>query len=1168
MQDEGFQDHAGEVLRRVSDGVHGDAAESVSAEHTPAVPPRSLAERLFTPENVRILQSLGIGIIFISAVALIRNQVWGGATPLQRLGILIGGTGACYALGFGLYRWTSLRITGLAFIILSELSLILDAYAALLIPAAGQSPLYPYAPASLWTLTFLLFTAASQWHARSMKEALFDAFTIFGALAAWGSAALWLKIDWLLLPASFVPAALLCRVGAHFLTPEHGARRRWSLEWWLSASWQFGSMLLALAVIAAALWSDQYYVPAGDTLLVANFGSHALAIVALAIGCLTETGTLARWMAHLGGALLAFVVLLAAMVLPLNETQAILLMTLPTFIAAIAALVLAEMIPEHRQRFSILAGWANLVLNCASLFSLANCVCVFCTPVVSLVHLCPPTLAAVVAILYAVRGGLLFPWLAAAHLIIFGLLLPHVFGWPQSSRIAIWLSTAVILNCVYWFLEKQRVPLKNAVAESGFGSAHLLALLAGLELLFGGGSGAWQVCGWWALVAYLIGASFLRKSSIVWHVAVLLSSWALIATLREAGRPEVLAPSLAGLTLLAFAAEMFVSRRTRQCYGAATTITLLALQALCFTFFAWLADEREWVALSCALLMIAGFSGAIMIRRVSDVFNRAIFGLELFGWLMLVFAVWNVAAIYELPFDGAGWALLGAILLALGMAGESLAGMVLTPERHSRTPSPLLESRFIAAAGLAAVGVLSAFSARQPLLQPGVIASWQSLFSAALIAIYMSMAQSSNNKHWNEFIRLSSSVLAFVVLLPGAYLCLLKSMSSGSSWGALYFMLLIPVLAAAAYVLKRENLIFQARMAEIGIVLVNAGAVVLAFTNNRENLAMVPACVFALIAAQAALARRFGPQFLTHASAVFASASLLFCVRALVGVGALPIAPWFGEMAVLSLIGVALLAIGAMFKLDPDAENRSSVAVLGFGICVFAVTLAGMLWLMFGSDARMLPGRDVARLDAFIACVLLMAGSCVGARHWMKFDAGAYLAPTLALFGYTLFVFKQPITQWEWITLPVAAFFFLWAREHAREGEGEHIQAQINVLLGFASAAALIPSFIQALPYDKSALYHALLVFLVGMGLVLGAMATRRKVPLLSATGTILLLTLVKAIQWAAHREEILLPFVGIVIGFGVVALGTLFEARMNRAIRGAVDRAKAEARMFWMSWQ
>jgi hypothetical protein len=291
-------------------------------------------------------------------------------------------------------------------------------------------------------------------------------------------------------------------------------------------------------------------------------------------------------------------------------------------------------------------------------------------------------------------------------------------------------------------------------------------------------------------------------------------------------------------------------------------------------------------------------------------------------------------------------------------------------------------------------------------------------------------------------------------------------------------------------------------------------------------------------------------------------------VRHVIGLGAQPLTPWFGEMAVLSLIGLALLIVGGIFKLDPDSEQRSSVSVLGFALSAFAAVLGGMLWLTFGSDVSALPGRDVARLDVFIACVLLMAASVIGARYWMKFEAAGYLAPTLALFAYGLFVFKQPITQWEWITLPVAVFFFLWAREHTREGDGEHIRAQTNVLLGLASAAALIPSFIHALPYDTSALYHALLLFLLGMGLVLGAMITRRKIPLLSATGTILLLTTVKAIQWAAHRQEVLLPFIGIVIGFGVVALGTLFEARMNRAIRTAVDRAKAEARMFWMSWQ
>jgi hypothetical protein len=60
---------------------------------------------------------------------------------------------------------------------------------------------------------------------------------------------------------------------------------------------------------------------------------------------------------------------------------------------------------------------------------------------------------------------------------------------------------------------------------------------------------------------------------------------------------------------------------------------------------------------------------------------------------------------------------------------------------------------------------------------------------------------------------------------------------------------------------------------------------------------------------------------------------------------------------------------------------------------------------------------------------------------------------------------------------------------------------------------------------------------------------------------------LVKAAQWAVH-SEILLPLLGIIVGFAVLAVGCLFESRMNRALRTAVDHARAHARMFWVTWE
>jgi len=87
-----------------------------------------------------------------------------------------------------------------------------------------------------------------------------------------------------------------------------------------------------------------------------------------------------------------------------------------------------------------------------------------------------------------------------------------------------------------------------------------------------------------------------------------------------------------------------------------------------------------------------------------------------------------------------------------------------------------------------------------------------------------------------------------------------------------------------------------------------------------------------------------------------------------------------------------------------------------------------------------------------------------------------------------------------------------------------------------------------------------------GFALVLGAMIARRKIPLLVGSSTMLLGTLIKATQWIIHRE-LTMPLVGILMGFFVLAVASLFESRMNRLVGQAVDKAKSEARHFWMSW-
>ena len=1556
-------------------------------------PTRSLAERLFTPENVRILQSLGIGIIFISAIALVRNQIWAGANNLERLGILLGGTLGCYALGAALHRWTSLRITSLALLILAELALILNSYAVLL-PDSGQHALYPYSAASLWTATFLLFTAISHWHARTIKEALFDAFTVFGGFAAWGAAALWLNMDWLLLPAAFVPALVLCRVAAARHAPSEEGFNRWSLAWWLKHAWAYGSVLLAVTMQIAAVIASLRVDPQGGNELAAQFPAHAAGMALLAILCLVpeRAQKAGRLLAHVGSALLVLLPLLAG--LAWGWTQAEMLLALALTGAAGVLLKAGVNLageratcvsPDRANSFAastaVLEDWGEVAVSVASLATLLST----CTQPLSVV---PPLIAVLVSSIGTLSGRKLAPWLAAAHAIVLGVSAREAFNWAPTMLPLLWIGAAGLLYLCCRLATRVTSAESRADSSDVAFPAHGLAMMAASVLLFHSlnGTGCYTAS-WWLLVAYALGVAVLQKSAPFRHIALVLTAPALGFTLKNAGIPANAAgPYLCLLATGAFGIEALAWRRAKVISaGGLWSIGFIAAHALLHVLLAWAAGAHATVALCCGLLAAlliaisivmrksrllgaltveiaalglvacAGFniqahlgyadlfwpagmmlvsaavlvaatlaefvgtrlvklnsaevvdsavpfrvagervvlvlstlsfasliylhargwavrelimlgtagsvlplylsaryqarrdaarlgpaailadiltfgflslaglaalqtgfwrlncspvlkqtcalyfgacgifsvlsgvlvgaalapvgitlsllgllgsaygawpipvesfgvsvailalslslfgrwsattqrftrmsmaantcalgtfvlSAAVMLnglflwpsgnislygvagwlvltvtaalyalqrrsalagtaasacaalaacaalrwagvawlqfgpglgcialsvlllrqaarmrehtsveafpRRLQNgllglagAFAFAAFGVGLVGaffgyqgsfavtllelalgaamlsvvarhenlrwppalpmevlsWLLLGGSVFTAADVYSIELTGALPALLGAIFLVLGMAAESVAGAMLGAEKHSPTPTPFLETRFGAAAVLAVFGIVKSF-VQQHAIEPAIVLQWQSLFSASLLAIFMSMARSSNDARWTGWIRVVASAAGFVVLLPASYLCFLKSMSTGSSFGALWFMLLLPVLWAAAHVLDREKLSVQSAMAKLAVALVNAGALTLAFTNNADHLPIVPALVLALIAMQAAFARRLSerPEF-TQVAGLAATAAVLFGVRQLIGYG-LDLTPWFGEMPLLGLLGVGLLGAGAYWRVDEDPRGRSVLGLLGATLTLIALAFSAQQWLLSGADVRSMPGIDVLRRDAFTVCVLLVSATAMGARYWLDFAAGGVVAPVCAMAGYLLFVFRAPIHEWEWITLPVAAFLFLWAREQAlQESENERPSAGTNVLLGLASAAALIPSFVQAVPYEPGALYHVLLLFLTGMALVLGAMATRRKIPLLSASGTILLLTIVKAIQWASLRQELLLPFIGIIVGFGVLGLGTLFEARMNRAIRNAVDLAKAEARMFWISWQ
>jgi hypothetical protein len=426
-------------------------------------------------------------------------------------------------------------------------------------------------------------------------------------------------------------------------------------------------------------------------------------------------------------------------------------------------------------------------------------------------------------------------------------------------------------------------------------------------------------------------------------------------------------------------------------------------------------------------------------------------------------------------------------------------------------------------------------------------------------------------------------------------LCLLAAHSTGSSWAGLCFLALSPLLLLAAYVLEREGLASQAFHALLGAGLVGTGALVLAFAGNRDRLSDVPSATFFALALGLLILRAWRPLLQGAARESAGSAySLAACValigaafygvRAMAGVPAWGAPhPWAWEMPCVAVLGLSMTVIGGALRLEPvgtrafaaeqqsGAARHSLVAQCGAWVSAAALTLAFVHLLFNGSHARYLCISNTLYLDALIVCLVLCAGTALAAGRWLNFAAARFLAPAGVLAGYALSVGKWHPEAWEWYSVPAAFFLFVWAWQAARASEAEpgrdEPQGEVNGLLALASALAVAPSFIQALPLTPAGTQHFFILLGLGLAMVLGAMLWRRRIPLLAGSGAVIMGLLVKAVQ-LAHNKAVLWPVVGIALGSAVVALGMLFEQRMNQAFRKAVDRARAEAKMFWVSWE
>jgi len=633
--------------------------------------------------------------------------------------------------------------------------------------------------------------------------------------------------------------------------------------------------------------------------------------------------------------------------------------------------------------------------------------------------------------------------------------------------------------------------------------------------------------------------------------------------------------------------------------GVMAAIVLTTFAGLCFGLIA-ATNSHVWAScltLAETALLFVGLT--VVARRSGQGLDWRVFLLEMGAWVLLALAI--AAALSQdalnFPLSAAGWMLVAALFILVGMALESIVS-ALAPNREphvGQQPVPFLASRHAAAFGLVALALLTALFGGDALSKEELHSTWRMLFSAAALALYGSFARCCTSETLAQSARKCSAFMAYVLLLPGGYLCLLCAHSTGSSWGALYFFALVPVLFAAAYVLERQKLAAQALQALLGSGLVSAGALVLAFIGNRARLAEVPCVMFLALVLELlvlrlwlpledSLARQNSGCVYSLGACLALIGSAAFGLRALAGWHAWGDPwPWAWQMPWLAVLGLAMTALGGVLRLECSAgvspasggrreQGRSLVALCGACLSVAALAFALIHVLYYGMRAPYLYSSNADYFDALVISIVLCSAACQAAGKWLALEPARYFVHAGVLAAYALCIWKQHPESWEWYSVPAALYLFLWAWQSAGEMQPTAAQKaarcrEVNILLALASALALLPSFVQAVPQTPKGAWHFLLLVGVSLIILFGAMFARRKVPLLAGAGALILSILIKAVQWA-HQREVIWPVAGIAFGLVVLAVAMLFEQRMNQAFRKAVDKARAEARMFWVSWE
>ncbi|HEY3322193.1 MAG TPA: hypothetical protein VGP72_17150 [Planctomycetota bacterium] len=509
-----------------------------------------ISHRLLDPEAVRALQSFGVIIVFAGVVAFVQSQVWTGASALLRTGLLIAAMSMCHVVGYVLCRWTTLRATGLIFLLAGELSLLYTSDASLSMGVWRISPL------ALWSVTAGLLSLAAYVYAQSLREWAFYPLALLAALACWGLCVSLCGVPLILLPASYVPVFLLTGV----LEGKDAAHTQ--ARWWLGALWRFGAPLLACGILVL-------FFRYARSAILDQYAWHATAILVLAAGLLTQASVLAHF---LGAILILSAPALYAHAAGWSAAEWPAVLVVPG-----ALLVVFEWLLEKRasssvgQRLIALRESGAIAAVCGGALAVA---CRYGGA-------SAPLLASLGALAVSVRcalglGRAAYTWLMVGALALACVTACDRLLWDATHWPLLWLSVSMLAELARSQL-RAREKLTAVAGVLAGRAVDALAVLSGCALvalmpaLYSFDMGAAiqpqgiLVAGWLALAAYPLLTSLTRHDSLRRAIGLSVLSPVFVTVLYGLGwKPDDVAMLVAGLAVLVCATDVAWRRVTNE----------------------------------------------------------------------------------------------------------------------------------------------------------------------------------------------------------------------------------------------------------------------------------------------------------------------------------------------------------------------------------------------------------------------------------------------------------------------------------------------------------------------------------------------------------------------------------------------------------------------------